>query len=213
MTELVFIEGVSGVGKSTMVRMLSEELKAYGYNVKSYVEFDYNNPIDFYCTAYLSAEEYERLITKYVSVVDVMRVNTHALIKRYGKTLSGLDETYDFIIFDGSLLHHPINDMMRNYHIDGKQAVSHITTLLNSLGDRPRRIFYLETNNIGRQLIMAHKNRNQSIPTNRQIEFWEKRHQNDKIVLSNLNDNYQIFDISEQNWDFVREQILKSLVP
>lgn len=103
--------------------------------------------------------------------------------------------------------------MMRNYHIDGKQAVSHITTLLNSLGDRPRRIFYLETNNIGRQLIMAHKNRNQSIPTNRQIEFWEKRHQNDKIVLSNLNDNYQIFDISEQNWDFVREQILKSLVP
>lgn len=87
MTELVFIEGVSGVGKSTMVRMLSEELKAYGYNVKSYVEFDYNNPIDFYCTAYLSAEEYERLITKYVSVVDVMRVNTHALIKRYGKTM------------------------------------------------------------------------------------------------------------------------------
>lgn len=41
MLELVFVEGVSGVGKSTMVHMLSDELKAQGYTVKEYVEFDY----------------------------------------------------------------------------------------------------------------------------------------------------------------------------
>ena len=33
MTELIFIEGVSGIGKSTMVRMLTEELRAEGYRV------------------------------------------------------------------------------------------------------------------------------------------------------------------------------------
>ena len=54
MTELIFIEGVSGIGKSTMVRMLTEELRAEGYRVQPYVEFDFTNPIDFYCTAYLT---------------------------------------------------------------------------------------------------------------------------------------------------------------
>jgi deoxyadenosine/deoxycytidine kinase len=50
-TELVFIEGVLGVGKSTMVHMLTDELKSLGYAVKEYLEFDYTNPVDFYCTA------------------------------------------------------------------------------------------------------------------------------------------------------------------
>ena len=61
MTELVFIEGVSGVGKSTMVRGLTEDLTALGYRAKSYVEFDYTNPIDFYGTAYLTEDEHRAL--------------------------------------------------------------------------------------------------------------------------------------------------------
>lgn len=257
MTELVFIEGVSGVGKSTMVHMLSEELKARGYNVKSYVEFDYTNPIDFYCTAYLSMDEYEMLLKKYVSFTDVIKTNTISageimLVRYYDEdtplfeepllselvqkefcyepshpvTLdeytcayknvwknyaSDIDETYDFIIFDGSLLHHPINDMMRNYHIGGEQVISHITELLNSLGERKKWIFYLRTEDIEKQLKRAYVTRNQGIPTKQQIEFWKNRYKNDMIVLSSIRENYQICDISDDNWDSVRTQIVESL--
>lgn len=123
-----------------------------------------------------------------------------------------IDETYDYIIFDGSLIHHPINVMMKNYHIDGVQAASHVMTLLNSLEKRKKWIFYLKTKDIQQQLKKAHITRNQSIPTNKQIEFWENRYKNDMIILSRIKDNYQICDISDNNWDFVREQIVKSLI-
>lgn len=258
MTELVFIEGVSGVGKSTMVRMISEELKSYGYSIRTHVEFDYTNPIDFYCTAYFLLDEYEILCKKYSAVADVIKANAInagevRLVRYYNEdaplfeepllselvqsefcynpsrlvTLDdytsayeyvwqnytlAINETYDFVIFDGSLLHHPINDMMRNYHIVGEQAISHVSTLLYSLGERKRHIFYLKTNDIGQQLKRAHITRNQNAPTNQQIEFWETRYKNDMIVLSNMKEKYQIYDISNNCWDLVREQIKNSLI-
>ena len=51
MTELIFIEGVSGVGKSTMVSKIAKDLEEQGYKIKAYLEFDFANPIDFYSTA------------------------------------------------------------------------------------------------------------------------------------------------------------------
>lgn len=65
MTELVFMEGVSGVGKSTITRALAEQFRSHGYAVREYLEFDSANPIDFYCTACLSVEEYDRLCKAY----------------------------------------------------------------------------------------------------------------------------------------------------
>lgn len=257
MTELVFVEGVSGVGKSTMVRMLTDELKSLGYKVKEYVEFDYTNPIDFYCTAYLTLEVYEELCTKYKLVVDTLRANTIIagdvrLVRYYDEdtplfeepllselaqrefcynpvelvTLGeytsayinvwrnfslSLDDTYDFIIFDGSLLHHPINDMMRNYKITGEQAISHVAGLLDSLGARKRHIFYLATSNISEQLIKAHDDRGQKAPTKGQIDFWETRYKNDMIVLDNIQEEFQVYDVSNNGWNLVREQILQKL--
>ena len=124
---------------------------------------------------------------------------------------SALDETYDFIIFDGSLLHHPINDMMRNYNIDEEQAIYHITTLLSSLNNIKRRILYMKTNNIGKQLTKAYSDRKQGTPTNEKIDFWEKRYKIDLIVLRNIREKYQIYDVSSENWDSVRKQILDNL--
>jgi hypothetical protein len=258
LTELVFIEGVSGVGKSTMVHMLTDKLKSLGYTVKEYIEFDYTNPIDFYCTAYLSLEEYEELCVKYKLFVDILHFNTIIagnvrLVRYYDEdtplfdepllselaqkefcynpiglvTLneytsvyidvwanfaSSLVETYDFIIFDGSLLHHPINDMMRNYNITGKQAISHVTALLNSLRVRKRHVFYLTTNSISEQLIKAHLDRGQETPTQGQINFWEKRYKNDMIVLNNIHEDCQIYDVSDNGWNLAREQILNKLI-
>ncbi|MBR4000090.1 MAG: hypothetical protein IKI93_17300, partial [Clostridia bacterium] len=191
MTELIFIEGVSGIGKSTMVRALAEELRAAGHRVQAYVEFDFTNPIDFYCTAYLTADEYNALCRAYPDDADTIRKYTIpagdvCLVRYYNEDTplfekplrdelvrhefcyhpshlvsledytaayrhvwenfaGGIDDSLDYLLFDGSLLHHPINDMMRNYHVTGEQAVPHVTTLLRALGSRKRRIFYLET--------------------------------------------------------------------
>lgn len=131
--------------------------------------------------------------------------------KVWSNWASALDETYDFIIFDGSLLHHPINDMMRNYGITGEQAISHITTLLNSLGQIKRHIFYIKTDNICRQLTKAYIDRKRGTPTNENIDFWENRYKNDLIVLQNIQEEYQIVDVSSENWDLVRKQILDNL--
>lgn len=257
MTELIFIEGISGIGKSTMVRALAEELRTEGYRVQAYVEFDYTNPIDFYCTAYLTASEYETLCETYRLEADTLKRHTIPagdvrLVRYYNEDTplfdepllselvrhefcyhpahlvsleeytsaylhvwedfaAGIDDTCDFILFDGSLLHHPINDMMRNYHIRGEQAIPHVTTLLRALGNRQRQIFYLETGDIRVQLTRAHLDRKQAVPTPEEVEFWQTRHRNDRIVLAHIDETCTLYDVSGGNWNAVREQIKQSL--
>lgn len=76
LTKLIFIEGVSGVGKATMVQTLQKELTDLGYKVKSYLEGDYTNPIDFYHTAYFTVHEYEKLGYKYSYNREIINMNT-----------------------------------------------------------------------------------------------------------------------------------------
>ncbi|MBQ7930747.1 MAG: hypothetical protein IJ334_07030 [Clostridia bacterium] len=258
MSELIFIEGVSGVGKSTMIRMLSEKLNEQGRRTRAYLEFDFTNPIDFYCTAYLTSEEYRNLCKTFPGELDALRRHTipagDVWLVRYfdddtplfvptllaelrkkefcyhpahlvsleeyttayrhvwENFAADIDDTYDYILFDGSLLHHPINDMMRNYHITGEQAVLHVTTLLRALGARKRRIFYLETDDIGAQLTRAHIDRGQNPPSAEDIRFWQTRHRNDRIVLKQIHEESRIFDISGGTWDSAREQIEHLLI-
>lgn len=257
MTKIIFIEGVSGVGKSTMVGKLIEDLRREGHTAKGYVEFDYTNPIDFYCTAYFTAEEYENLCRKYEADIDNIHRNvvcagkarliryfdedtplfnepilselmsrefcyepcnpvslndyTEAYAAVWENFALGLDNSFEFIIFDGSLLHHPLNDMMRNYNASAGQAVNHIQKLLSALGETERSIFYLKTDDIKGQLTKAHIERGQGIPDIAQIEFWEKRYINDMIVLDNIDEDYRIFDVTEK-WDSVRENILEIIL-
>lgn len=257
MPELVFVEGVSGVGKSTMARMLEEELRSFGYAVRAYLEFDYTNPIDFYCTAYLTREQYNGLCTSHGLSAEAIRRNTvragEAVLVRYfngdiplfeepllselaqhefcykpqrlipleqyfaaceavwKNWAAALDEAYDFFIFDGSLLHHPLNDMMRNYGVDGEQAIPHVQTLLCALGGTRRRIFYIKTESIRKQLARAFADRRQGAPTEAQVAFWERRYRNDKIVLQAIQEDCQSFDVSAGNWDAVRKEIFVQL--
>ncbi len=259
MTEIIFIEGVSGVGKSTMVQALSRELTNSGYKVKAYLEGDCKNPIDFYNTAYYSIYEYEKLCNKYGSSIDAISENTimteNARLVRYGnektfifdepllselaenelcyhpkKTISidkyisvyteiwknyqrEVNEEVDFAIFDGSLLHHPLNDMINNYRINEQQAVRYISALLNTLELSKKYIFYLKTNNIPQQLRTARKERGQNEPTKIQIEYWKKRYEYEMSVLSAIDEKYQILDISDNGWNLARKEILHTINP
>lgn len=242
MAELIFIEGVSGVGKSTLTHTLTSRLKAENYSVKCYAEFDADNPIDFYCTAYLTKSEYNELCSKYVADAQQIRLHTISagdaeLVRYYDHDtplfdgellrelekaefcyhpshlvpLDGYTKAYtevwrafaatcggcDYMIFDGSLLHHPINDMMRNYDINREQALEHITSLISALGSVKRRIYYLMTQDICAQLRKAHSDRGENPPSADENAFWQRRFQNDMYVLNNLNENYEIFDVSQ----------------
>ena len=76
MAKLIFLEGISGVSKSTMARSLCKDLQTNGLSAKAYVEFDYTNPIDFYCVAYYPTGEYEMLLTENPENETSIRANT-----------------------------------------------------------------------------------------------------------------------------------------
>lgn len=258
MSKIIFIEGISCAGKTAMVKKISSALAVnYGHYVRSYLEFDSTNPIDFYCTAYFSNAEYDVFCVKYSGHNDVIRRHTvnagnaklvryydndtplfaepllselsdrefcwkprHPVsLKEYSECyesvwrnwVNSIDENYDYYIFDGSLMHHPINDMMRNYNISAAQAEKHIKTMLDTLGDTERKIVYLSIDNIERQLINAHCDRGEHLPEKADIDFWKNRYHNDLYVFERLNEDKRIFD-AEDKWETAKEEILKYIL-
>lgn len=257
MAKLIFLEGVSGVGKSTMATKLCEDLRSAGKIAKTYVEFDYTNPIDFYCVAYYSAEEYETLCAEYPQYESSIRMNTvdagnarlihyfdedtplfeepllsefmkrefcynpqnpvsfkdysEAYVAVWNNFVDSLSDDVDYIIFDGSLLHHPINDMIRNYGATKEQVLTHIQKLLATLSKTEHKIYYLQTENIASQLQTAYHDRGQNQPDDSAIAFWEKRYEYDCFALNNISENYQVFDIQDK-WNNVEKEILKELL-
>lgn len=254
MTQILFIEGVSGAGKSTLVSRLTDRLRGQGYSVRSWLEFDFTNPIDFYCTAYFSSHEYEDLCRRYPDSVEALRQYTVSpddvrLVRYYNEDtplfdqpllselwsrefcyepqnpvplseytrvyqavwkqyFSTLDNESDYLIFDGSLLHHPINDMMRNYHADKEQMLYHVRQLLGALGSLERKIYYLCTDDIAAQLARAHADRGQNPPSAEYVDFWRQRYQNDQFVLQSVDEEYRIFDVSHNGWNEALEMII-----
>src|SRR5690554_1206226 len=75
MKNIIFIEGVSGVGKSTTVYELNERLHTLGYSVGYHVEGDPYSPLDLCWAAYLTIPEYERLLTSYPMFADELSEN------------------------------------------------------------------------------------------------------------------------------------------
>ena len=65
--KLIFIEGITGVGKSTFAAKLQEALKNKGYSVDCYFENQdfVNNPINLMWHAYLTKDEYNVILEKY----------------------------------------------------------------------------------------------------------------------------------------------------
>ena len=176
MKNLIFIEGVSGVGKSTTTQKLCDKLRGMGFSVDRYREFDFPNPIDFYSTAYFKQDEYDAILAEHIGSAEDIKSNTVIaddvrLVRYYNQKtplfsepllgklrdrefcwnpvslipLSEYTRVYksvwgifaqntsnqlDYLIFDGSLIHHPINDMTRNYKATSEQITCHLNTLI-----------------------------------------------------------------------------------
>ena len=244
---LIFVEGVSGVGKSTLTKKLCDRLREMGFSSECYLEFDSSNPIDFYCTAYFKQDEYAALLREYPEFVGKIESKTFSakdvrLIRYYdGKTalfpepllgllrrhefcynpvslipLSEYTRLYqliwekfaqdpgalpDYLFFDGSLFHHPINDMMRNYHVSSEQAFGHIGTLIETVGAFRSQVVYLSSDDIAGRLQKARTSRMETPPTEKQIQFWGERKQMDMAVIQRLPIPCTVCDVSQENWD------------
>ena len=257
MTKLIFIEGVSGVGKSTITQKLCDKLCGMGYSVDRYREFDFPNPIDFYSTAYFKKNEYEALLAEYYWLVEDTKNNTVIaddvrLVRYYNQKtplfpepllgklrdrefcwnpanlipLSEYTRVYksvweqfvqttsnqlDYLIFDGSLIHHPINDMTKNYNATSEQITCHLNTLIETVGSFHPQIIYLSSDNVAERLKKARAGRNETPPSDGQIRFWENRKVIDLAVMRRLSIPYDVYDISRENWDSMIDIMVKQI--
>ena len=257
MPKLIFVEGVSGVGKSTTTQKLCDKLRGMGYSVDRYREFDFPNPIDFYSTAYFNKEEYDAVLSEYCEFTEDIKGNTviaddTRLVRYYNQKtplfseplldlfrerefcwnpinpipLSVYTRVYtsvwerfgqdtsnqlDYLIFDGSLIHHPINDMTRNYNAMCEQIICHLNTLIETVGSFNPQIVYLSSDDVAERLKKARISRGETPPSDEQIRFWKNRKDMDLNVMRRLLIPYDIHDISQENWDSEIDVMMKQI--
>ncbi|HBP38732.1 MAG TPA: hypothetical protein DD640_08330 [Clostridiales bacterium] len=88
MKKLIFVEGVSGVGKSTLTVKLRDALIAHGFRAVCHLEGDADNPVDLFCCAYLTKTEFFQLLQDYPIDKDTLIENSvqeaDYVLVRYG---------------------------------------------------------------------------------------------------------------------------------
>jgi len=253
MNNLIFIEGISGVGKSTITQKLHEKLCKRGYKANCYLEGDIKSPFDSFGNAYLTKTEYKNIKSKYPDFAEELTKNNilekdyclvryHDLERRYYSAelyeyLKTLEFCYnpinplplleytnvftnlwrkfaedkkkkpDYVILDGSLLHHQINDLLRNYNVSEDEIVSHLSELLKVVQPFNPVAFYLSSQDVRDRLTKARESRGQTIPTEEQINYWQNRKNIDLRVLNRLSVESYILDITHNNWNSALNKI------
>ncbi|MDR1060211.1 MAG: GrpB family protein, partial [Clostridiales bacterium] len=257
---LIFVEGVSGVGKTTMTGKLRDKLRNMGFAADCYFEGDFANPIDFYCTAYFKQDEYADLLAKHgecskdienraIAAGDIRLVRyrnretplfpepllnvfrEHEFVfcpsnivpvSEYARVYKSVWEQFahkadrhshlDYLIFDGSMLHHPVNDMMRNYNASCDQVVSHINALVETVERFRPQLLYLSSDSVAERLRKAQTSRKKAPPSSAQIQFWEKRERMDIAAMQRLSIQYGVFNISLENWDSAIDEMAERVL-
>ncbi|MHB1153295.1 MAG: P-loop NTPase family protein [Eubacteriales bacterium] len=256
MKNIIFIEGVSGVGKSTTTSKLCEALQYNGYTVSSHLEGDCDNPLELCRFAYLTLPEFEKLKNIHPEAVNMLNNNsifedsyvlvqyqtresefftpdlcnylkkrevcykpsnpvpfakfTEIFRNRWRRFRESDLAKQDYTVFDGAFLHHPINDMIRNYSASDDEIMKHLTVLIKTAAPLNPIIIYLTAEDIGECLIKANKSREQAIATKEQIEFWKNRKRIDLAVIGKIPVKSYVIDISNYNWEsaFSRIQMI-----
>lgn len=249
MSNLIFFEGVSGVGKSTLSRTLSESLIRRGEAAICFLEGASDSPLDLAYAAYLSRTQYDELLARHPSAAeqigresiveaDYAVVRYQSAIKKeayFAREIHRFLEEGEFcfhaahpipaaeyqrvfldlwthfskeetgrrrtVIFDGSLFHHQINDLMRNYEATEDQIAAHLGALLQTVAPLNPVVFYLTTQDVGARLKQARFRRGQTAATAAQIAFWNRRKQTDLKMLERLSVKSHIVDISHADPD------------
>jgi len=171
MNKIIFIEGISGVGKTTTTTHLSKKLQNEGYKVACYLEGDDNNPLDPFGGTYPPK----------IPIIDYFET-----YKQYWQIFMENEFDSDFMIIDGGLLHHQINDLIREYSASDIVIADYLSNLLTIIQPLNPILFYFSSDNVGKRLIQARISRKQSAPTIDKIKFWENRKRVDLFVLERL---------------------------
>ena len=117
----------------------------------------------------------------------------------------------DFVVMDGSLMHHQINDLMCNYDASEDDMVWHLAELIQTVRSLNPIVFYLSSQNADNQLVKAWKSRGKAEPTAEMIAFWLNRKETDLRVLNRLVVESHHLDITNNEWDAVLDVILQRL--
>jgi len=196
MTNIIFIEGVSGVGKTTTTTLLYEQCRNKGYNVSCYLEGAPDNPLDPFNGTYPPIMPLSLFSKMYMLCWQDFARNQ---LKN------------DFmLILDGTLFHHQINDLIREYDAPDETIANHITALLHVIQHFNPIIFYLSSNDVGQRLQQARKSRGQSVPTKDKIAFWENRKRVDLYALAALSFESYVLNI-DNDWDTAIETMIMQL--
>ncbi len=88
MRKIVFVEGVSGVGKSTTAVKLCDALIDHGFRAACHLEGDADNPVDLFNCAYLTKAGFSQLLQDYPSDTYALMNNSISeadyVLVRYG---------------------------------------------------------------------------------------------------------------------------------
>jgi hypothetical protein len=123
--------------------------------------------------------------------------------------IPSINKDYYFIL-DGTLFHHLINDLIREYDSNEEDIAKHILDLLEILQQFNLVVIYLLCSDIKKSLTEARLSRNQSNPTDERIAFWEDRKRVDLYVLEKLTVESHVLNI-DNGWDGIVEKIMSYL--
>ena len=188
--KLVFIEGVSGVGKTTTASLLRDELANTGVPCVCYAEGDSDNPLAAFAGTYPPPIPLDEFSETYVNCW-----------RRFAEEQP--ERTY---IFDGTLLHHQVNDMLRMFSASDETIAHHLTVLLKIIQPLNPIVFYLASHDVAQRLQLARESREQTAPTSEKITFWENRKRVDLFVLSRVPVDSFILNVDD-GWDAALQRI------
>ncbi len=190
MNNIIFIEGVSGVGKTTTTTLLRDKIRDMGYKTDCCIEGDNDNPLDPFKGTYPPAIP----LTAFSEIY----------LQCWRNFIKSNYEKDSILILDGTLLHHQINDMIREYDASDEVIADHLSKLICVIQQLNPIIFYLSSHDVGQCLAKARKNRSQSIPAKEQIAFWENRKRVDLYILDKLSVESHILNI-DKGWEIILE--------
>ena len=259
MKKLVFIEGVSGVGKTLTAKKLCGALQGLGHAACAYLEGDYDNPLELCWFAHLTKAEFDKLIkshpeasteliAKSVFEKDYVltqyqtkesrffpaeidrclrarevcyKPQTPVPLQRFTEIFqnrwarlreNGLVKQMDYVLFDGALFHHQINDLLRNYSAGEEEIARHLAVLLQTVKELDPLLIYLSAPDVKARLDEARISRKQPPATTEQLAFWENRKRMDLTVGKRLTIEPHTIPVTGDDWEAVRESALKLIL-